>query len=259
MVRQPYANRRLLPDFLIIGAQKSGTTSLHLALSQHPAVQLAFKREVHYFDWNFDRRLEWYRAHFPTRRTRDRSLQRYGEFATGEKSPYYLFDPAVPARVRAILPDVKLIVLLRDPVSRAYSHFHQATRRGIETLSFQEALASEARQVEAAHRPLAGHPHRRSYLARGRYAEQLERWLVHFNREQIHVTLSERFFADPVEVVGQIHEFIGVTRVQPRGLIHWGQAAYRPLSPTLRGELQHAFADDVAKLESILGEDPGWW
>jgi hypothetical protein len=253
----------VLPDFLIIGAQRSGTTSLHSALAQHPAITMSFKREVHYFDWNFDRGIGWYRAHFPTFCARERSLRRRGEFATGEKSPYYLVDPAAPARVRSLLPEVKLIVLLRDPVTRAYSGYRKARAWGRETRSFEDALASELRQSEGPHQPfgprgVSVEQKWRSYIARGRYAEQLGRWLEHFDREQIHVAISERYFADPVRVVGEVVEFIGLTPVAPVNVKGRTNPRYEPLSPALWGQLQAIFADDVRRLTDLLGEDPGW-
>lgn len=263
LARRSTASRRVLPDFLIIGAQKSGTAFLRMSLAQHPAITMAIKPEVHYFDWNSHRGIGWYRAHFPPRSARQRSLHRGEEFATGEKSPYYLFDPAVPVLVRAVLPEVKLIVLLRDPVARAFSHYQQATRRGQETLSFEDAVASELRQGErrcapADPRGRSFDYNRRSYIARGRYAEQLDRWLCHFDREQIHVTVSERFFADPARAVCEIQQFVGLTPVVPENLRH-SRRPYAPMSAALRLQLHEIFADDVGRLAKIIGEDPGWW
>jgi hypothetical protein len=254
----------LLPDFLIIGAQKSGTTSLRLALGQHPAVTMSLKGEVHYFDWNFHRGIDWYRAHFPTRRLRERSLRQRGEFATGEKSPYYLLDPLVPARVRDVLPEAKLVVLLRDPVARALSGYHHARRHGTETLSFEEALACELRQGDrppapADPRSLSLEYNWRSYIARGLYAEQLERWLGCFDRAQIHVALSERYFADPALVVGEIQRFLGLSTVVPPKLTPRGRAGYEPVPDAMRLQLQEIFAPDVRRLTELLGENPGWW
>jgi hypothetical protein len=264
LARRPTSSRRVLPDFLIIGTQRGGTTSLHHALAQHPAITMSFKREVHYFDWNYDRGIEWYRTHFPTRHTQARSLRRNGEFATGEKSPYYLFDPAVPARVRALLPDVKLVVLLRDPVARAFSHYHKASQRGDEPLSLEHALASELRQGKRPRdlsdpRSISSESTSRSYIGRGRYAEQLERWLGEFDHDQIHVTLSERYFADPAEVSREIHRFIGLTPVTPRSFLRQGGVVRTPMPAALRSQLQEIFADDVRRLTGLLGESPGWW
>ena len=128
-----------LPDFVIIGAQRSGTGRLYGLLTRHPDVERASVKEVHYFDRpdNFRRGIEWYRRRFPARR---RGSQRH---ITGEATPSYLVDPPVPERIAEAVPEVRLIVLLRDPVARAYSHFHMAYRKGNETRSFEEAVEEE--------------------------------------------------------------------------------------------------------------------
>src|SRR5438093_4320202 len=133
----PTSKLRVLPDFLIIGAQRAGTTSLYRYLSRHPAVAPAvLAKGAHYFDTAFDRGLPWYRGHFPTRMTAERIRAREGTFATGEGSPYYLFHPLAAERIAAALPGVKLVALLRDPVERASSHWVHEAERGFEQLSF---------------------------------------------------------------------------------------------------------------------------
>jgi Sulfotransferase domain len=145
------AGRRPLPDFLILGAQRSGTTSLYNYLAAHPLVLPAVpSKGVHYFDKHADRSLRWYRAHFPTRAQRRRREHPAGSpTVTGEGSPYYLFHPHGPARAAAAVPDARLIVMLRDPVERAYSHYQQEYARGFEDAgSFEAALDLEPSRLE---------------------------------------------------------------------------------------------------------------
>lgn len=167
------------PNFLIIGVQKGGTTSLYSYLAAHPRVSPALGKEVHYFDFHYGCGERWYRAHFVPQAWSDvRGLQ------TGEASPEYLFCPAAPQRVAAFDPGMKLIVMLRNPVERAYSQYQMSRRRGSETLSFAEALALEPERLEAERRRLGavaaharGKSHRHhSYQSRGYYAEQLKVW-----------------------------------------------------------------------------------
>jgi len=259
-VRRATAAARVLPDYLVIGASRSGTTFLQAALLQHPAV-LGRRREIHYFDWNVERGPGWYGAHFPTRAGADRVRRRHGAFATGERSPNYLFDPAVPRRVRALLPEVRLIVVLRNPVDRALSNFHHARRMGLEWLSFQDALAVERSQLATRCASGGGEsaPGQPEFLARGSYAEQLERWLACFDREQIHVTLSERMFAEPRGVIGDIQRFLGLDPVAPASLAPENTGSYPSMPASVRLELQEFFAADVARLTELLGESPGWW
>ena len=125
---------RDLPDFLIIGAQRCGTTSMYKYLAQHPAVAPAvLSKGVHYFDVNYTRGDAWYRSHFPSRPYKALLSERSGQRAlTGEGSPYYLFHPAVPSRVATTVPNVRLIAMLRNPISRAYSQYQHEVARGFE-------------------------------------------------------------------------------------------------------------------------------
>src|SRR5215470_4416040 len=136
---------RMLPTFLIIGAQRCGTTSLFKAIAEHPAVvPPTFHKGVHYFDINYPRGIDWYQGHFPTRFAGRRATAGLDvPPATGESSPYYLHHPAAPARIAAALPDVKLIALLRDPVERAFSAYKHEVARGFEDQPFERALDLE--------------------------------------------------------------------------------------------------------------------
>ena len=131
---------RLLPDFLISGAQRGGTTSLYNYLQAHPCFELPTTKELHFFDRKFHRGLAWYRAHFPTYLEKCFAQRIQGRaFLTGEATPNYLFHPLVSRRVAEVLPRVKLIVLLRNPVDRAFSHYHHILDLGYEHLPFAEA------------------------------------------------------------------------------------------------------------------------
>lgn len=188
--RRLTASKRGLPDFLIIGAMRAGTTSLHSYINQHPQVAPALRKEIHFFDRNFHKGLGWYRAHFPCCRAPN--------ILTGEDTPYYLFHPAAPRRIMETLPTVTLIAILRHPVNRAYSHYWQKIRRGRETLSFVDALAAEDGRLQGETERLRDDPGHHSfnhnhfaYRARGRYAEQLERWFDLVPRDRLLVVSGE--------------------------------------------------------------------
>jgi hypothetical protein len=248
------------PSFLILGVQKGGTTSLYHYLALHPRVSPALVKEVHYFDFHYGCGASWYRAHFaPQAWLTARGLQ------TGEASPEYLFSPDAPQRVAASLPDVKLIVMLRNPVERAYSQYQMSVRRGSETLPFAEALAREPKRLAVERQQLGaelayarGSSHRhRSYLAKGHYAEQLEAWFRWFPREQFLILESEAFFRAPAEAYGRTLAFLGLPEHRLRdyrNLNGWGYAA---LEPEVRASLEAYFAPHNARLEALL-ERPFW-
>ena len=203
--RRATSRLRLRPTFLVLGAQKSGTTSLHRYLAEHPAVLRASPKEVRYFSRVYDRGDGWYRAQFPLRARRLSRRAQVGVWpAVGEASPQYLFHPLAPARVHAFDPGMKLIAVLRDPVDRAYSQYQMQLRWGFEPGSFEDALDREEAELDAELAKFQDDPpvystlvNRISYVARGRYAEQLERWLTFFPREQLLVLLSDDLADDP--------------------------------------------------------------
>jgi hypothetical protein len=258
----------MLPGFLIAGAARCGTTSLFEVLRQHPAVfgPSLPRKEVHFFDMAYDRGLAWYQCHFPLT-ARARLVTRAADTApvAFEASPYYMFHPLAPERIARDLPGVKLLVLVRDPVERAYSaHAHQVGY-GYETESFERALELEDARLEGeVERILAeptyiSRPHRFSaYRIRGHYADQLERLEEIFGRDRIHVVDSGDFFTDPGPVYDQILNFLG--------LPHIGQPVFtpvnaRPRSPmpeTLRAVLKEHYRPHDERLTPWLGREPSW-
>ena len=256
--RRLTAGRRRLPDFLIIGAQRCGTTSLYRYLQAHPQVRPAYpSKGAHYFDKNAGRSLGWYRAHFPT--AEDGVL-------TGEASPYYLFHPLVPGRVARALPDVRLIAMLRDPVERAYSHYQQEYARGFEDSdSFERALDLEPGRLAGERERMLADPRydsyslqHHSYMARGDYIDQIHAWLEHFPAERLLIVHAERFFADPREGVEQAQRFLGL---EPAGLPEYRKhnaRSYAAMAAATRERLNERFAEPNRRLYAHLGVALRW-
>ncbi len=247
---------RALPDAMIIGAMKSGTSSLHYYLTQHPQVIAPLRKEVHYFDLNFGRGETWYRANFG----------RAGQGGVNiDSSPYYLFHPLVPQRAHALVPQARLIVLLRDPVRRAYSHYWHERDKGREPLSFEDAIAAEADRISRDHERLASGEIERSaahqyfsYLARGRYAEQLERWLSAYPREQLLVLRFEDLAQEPLPVLNRSLHFAGLSPLAAAKLEPRNTRKYPPIDPATAERLRDYFAPHDAALAVLLGEPMRW-
>ena len=236
-----------LPDFLGLGVQKGGTTSLHCLLEQHPEVFLPPVKEVHYFSLNFASGEAWYRSQFASAEPEQRC---------GEITPYYLFHPQVPARVREALPQAKLIVLLRDPVERALSQYFHSRRHGFEPLGLEAALESEPQRLLRAEACLkaADGRHRshqeHSYLSRSRYEQQIPHWLKIFPAHQLLVLRSEDLFEQPATVWEQLLQFLGL-KVFP--VPHLRQPANSG-----RGEADNVSVDVRARLRSELSTTYRW-
>lgn len=200
----PTSGMRMLPDYLIVGAQRCGTTSLHRHLLQHPCVgrTLLGLKGMHYFSTNYRRGWRWYRTHFPTNAYREWVKRKSGhDLIVGEGSPYYIFHPLAAERIAERLPGVKLLVMLRDPVERAYSHYQHMLLEGLEGVAtFEEAierepdrLAGEVEKILADPAYNSFHHQHHSYLARGIYVDQLRPFCSLFPEDQVLVLRSEDF------------------------------------------------------------------
>ena len=251
---------RGLPSLLILGAQRSGSTSLFNYLVQHPDVLPPLGKEIHYFDLHYQRGLNWYRGRFPyAHRLRGGTL-------TLDASPYYLLHPLAPERAARLVPGAKLVALLRNPVERALSHYQHEVRGGRESLPFERAIEQEVERLSGEEERLRSDPtyysfnhHRYSYVRRGRYLEQLRRWVEHFPRSQLLVLQSERLFADPVAATAAVHEFLGVP---PHRLEHYKpflHGAYdRAMPAEVRTRLVEYFEPHNRELYDWLGEEFDW-
>ena len=253
------ASGRTLPAFLIIGAQRSGTTSLYRYLIQHPRVAAAWpSKGVHLFDLEPQRSLRWYRAHFP---------RQSSGLTSGEGAPYYLFHPLAAERAAAALPDVRAIVMLRDPVERAHSQYQQEFARGFEDEeTFERALELEPERLAGEEERLIaepgyrsyGHQHH-SYVARGLYLDQLLRWEAALGKERILTLVADEFFADPAAGYASVLAFLGLPEPPARPAFAAHNARpYSQLAPAIEAALRERFTEPNLRLEQHLGRPLRW-
>lgn len=251
---------RGLPAALIIGAQRSGTTSLFRYLTEHPVVLRPLGKESHYFDLHYGRGVRWYRGRFPfSYRLRSGAM-------TLDASPYYLLHPLAPQRAAQLLPGVKLLAILRNPVERAFSHYQKAVREGREALSFADAIDREAERLAGEEERLRSEPnyysfnhHCCSYTLRGRYVDQLRRWVEHFPRERLMVVQSERMFREPAAVTAEVHQFLGLRPHLLKRYTEFYRGNHgRGIPPDLRSKLVDYFEPYNRELYRWLGEEFDW-
>lgn len=255
--RQATSRWRALPDFLVIGAMKSGTSSLYAAMTDHPRIVWARKKELHFFDG--PRAVEGaraYRTSFPLRRE-----LRARRALTGEATATYVFEPAVLPAVRAMLPDVKLIVSVRDPVDRAISHyFHEVRDARTETLPFAEAIAAEFSRATAAEALLSAgavprHTFRGAYVARGMYADQLRAWTDVFPPEQLLVLVYEELVSAPAHNLAVVWDFLGIED-RPVELPHRNVGAKHAVDDDVVADLRERFRAPNEELADLLESVP---
>lgn len=248
------------PDFIIIGAQKSGTTSLETYISEHPQVIKALKKEVHFWGWHFQRGIDWYLAHFP------QILPNSG-YITGEATPNYLeqlasFDHGIE-RIYQTFPHLKLLVVLRNPIDRAFSQYNHWSSFHWEKRSFIEVVDQELALLEKMPDIPQGNQEYWSntvgYLGRGVYIEFLKKWLEFFPREQFLILGAESFYQQTSATLEIVWQFLNLPSYQLTNYKKMNAGFYSQRIPAeIRSKLHNYFALHNARLEEFLGQKFDW-
>ena len=243
-----------LPDFLIIGAQKCGTTSLYAYLVSHPKINSASRKELHFFDRHFQKGSAWYRSHFNS-----------GNHLTGEATPYYFFHPLGIRRIYSLLPNVKLILLLRNPVDRAFSHYYHEVLSGLENLSFEEAIKEEPKRLSGEVEKMKEQNgyysfayENYSYLERGKYIERIKVLYKTFDPNQIMIIKSEEFFSHPKLITNKVFDFLGLANFDQFSPDVFNHETEGIISSSTRKNLKEFFKPYNEELSSFLKKDFNW-
>jgi hypothetical protein len=261
------APARMVPSFLICGAQRCGTTSMYRTLSQHPGVLKAvLHKGVHYFDNHYDQGMSWYKGHFPLELSARRVERQVGyRPQTFESSPYYMFHPLAAERIARDLPGTKLLVLLRDPVERAYSAHAHELARGYESETFERVLELEESRLQGQAERLVADPTYQShshqhhgYVTRGQYVDHLVRLEGIVGRDRLHVVDSGDFFADPEPTFNQALEFLGLPTADGIRFERHNARPRSPLPEEIRQRLDEHFKPYDERLAQWWGRTPSW-
>ncbi len=262
---------RTVPDFLVVGSKRGGTTSMFNYLMMHPGVLGLYPRprlqkSTDYFFKDFGRGEQWYRSNFHTRGFRDRVGEQIGYAPMGgEASPYYIWDPRVARRAYEVNPDLKAVMLVRNPVERAFSHWQERVHNGVEPLSFEQALAAEDARTDGELERMLDDPSYYSeahdwytYRSRGTYLPQLENWTSVFPADQLMVICSEDMYADVQGTFDRVSAFLGLPAVQLPTTKTFNASRRLPMPEGARRELTDFFAPHDRALSEHLGRPLAW-
>lgn len=266
------SGKRTAPDYLIIGSKRGGTTSLYNYLLRHPGVMRMFpeSRDLKSTDYFFRRgRSEaWYRSHFPTISQRQRKQTELGYApVSGEASPYYCWDPRVAGFAREVAPEVKSILLMREPIRRAWSHYQERVQNGVEPLSFRDALDAEDERLAGERKRMAEDPTYYSttfdwygYRSRGEYLEQIQNWQSHFPPAQLLVLRSEDLYSDTQATFDKVCTFLNLPIVEmpTRKTFNATWRTTDDVPDEARDQLSGHFATQNARLAQFLGRELDW-
>ncbi|WP_164525487.1 sulfotransferase domain-containing protein [Siminovitchia acidinfaciens] len=219
-----------LPDFIIMGEMKCGTTALYRYITDHPKVEPAKRKELAFFHAYYDKGIEWYKSQFPD----------CEQCMTGEATGYLKF-PNVARKIHKVLPKIKLILILRNPVDRAYSHYHMHLRKGIISIPFEKAIQGKS-----------------TYLDKGIYVRKLKRWMEIFPREQFHIVQSEKLYKQPQKTMDEIFKFLGLPRYKLNVYDHHNAGSYSKMNSETRKKLVDYYKPYNEELYQLLGEKFNW-
>ena len=250
---------RVLPDFMVIGVGRSGTTSLFNYLDQHPSIVKSAYDEIGFFDDNFRLGWSWYRSLFPTRMKKEKIKEETGNFLTFDDTPFYIYNEIVAKRIREFFPNGKIIVLLRNPIDRAYSNYILGVRRGDEKRSFEEAVLEEMEHIKQYSEIQIDEFLSQSYLGRGLYALQLEIWFRYFKRENILIIKSEDFSKNTQRTMEQVFRFLDLPNFKIKKLKKLSNVwEYPNMEKKTRDLLREFFRPYNEKLYDMLKIDYNW-
>ena len=256
----------VLPNFLIIGAARSGTTSLYQYLVQHPCIEPCVVKQLHFFDEYYGRGVNWYRANFPTcfKKFKHEKIKKI-KFLTGEATPYYLQNPHAPKRVFELNPKMKLILLLRNPVDRAFSHYKRKWKNGSEKLSFEEATDQENTRIEGEIEKMEKNEnyfsriyHSLSYIHAGLYVIHLKRWLKYFPMDQILILENEEFLRQTPKLYNETLQFLNLPEFNLLDYAKFQQSKPMEMEDQTREKLLNYCKPFNEELFSLIGKKFDW-
>ena len=257
---------RVYPDFIIIGSQKCGTTSLYDYICQHSNVYPAITKQIHYFDFNYNMNNRWYRAFFPSifKKFFIKNILKK-PFLTGEASPDYIDHPYAPIRISKDLPQTKLIAIFRDPVERAYSNYQHNVRDKNENFSFEDALKNEKNRIEKEKTELQNNEFYYSeifrqfrYVERGIYVDQISEWLKFFSKDQILIISTEELQNIPSKVLEHVFSFLDLSyqHIDTSKKLNVGN--YSKMKNETRNYLENFFDSYNKRLYKLINMDFEW-
>ena len=251
---------RVLPDFFVIGVVRSGTTSLFHYLNQHPNIVGASYDELGYFDDNYHLGVNWYKSLFPTIFTKKRIEKEQGKCLSFDDTPFYIYNPQVVRRIHENFPNSKMILLLRNPVDRAYSNYNLSPNR---KLTFEETIENEINEIQNTNLELKDESYLvndfyEKILPRGFYAKQLEVWYKIFPKEKILIKSSEDFANNTDEVLNQIFNFLEIKQVKIKDTKKHNVRKFPPMEQKTRDHLIEFFKPYNESLYKLINKKFDW-
>jgi len=255
---------RVLPDFLIIGAKRCGTTSLFSHLPEHPSIAESHHDNIGFFNDNFHLGVNWYKSFFPTIGYKKKIEKEYGKFLAFDVTTRYMESKSTADNIKKVKPGIKIIVMLRNPIDRAYSQFNVSVKEKTEEISFDEAITEEMNRLKVEildddRQTLLEFPeNNRHYIKKSLYALQLKSWFDIFPKENILVLSTEEFRENEENIYRKIFEFLDIPEIQIKNKMHMEKGEYSPMNEKTRQRLREFFKKHNMELFKLIGNKFDW-
>ena len=254
---------RVIPDFLVIGAKRCGTTSLYQHLPEHPCISKSPYDNMGFFNDNFHLGVNWYKSFFPTTFTRNKIKSKFGDFLAFDVTTKYMEEESTANNVYQTKPNMKIIIILRNPVDRAYSQYHLSVRQAAERRSFEDVVEENMNRLNK-----ESHEHHEikprfsakedNYLKKGLYALQLRYWLKIFPRENILVVSTEEFESNQQIIYNKIFEFLNISKFEVKNTKKMEKGNYQPMKSETRNLLLDYFRPHNHELFELINMEFNW-
>ena len=254
---------RILPECFVIGVVRSGTTSLHHYLGQHPCIGSSAYDEIGYFDDNYHLGINWYKSLFPTKFARDKIIKKHGKFLTYDVTPFYIYKPIVAKRIFELSPKAKIISNLRNPVDRAYSNYILMLQNGGTTKTFEEVVQISMEKIDKNQSKSNDEAYLvntfdENILARGFYADQLKIWFENFQKKQLLIIPSEDLAQKTDEILSKVFEFLDLPYFKIKDFTKHNKREYLPMKNETRKLLIEFYQPHNEKLYSLINQHFDW-
>jgi len=254
---------RVIPDFLVIGAKRCGTTSLYQHLPEHPCISKSPHDNMGFFNDNFHLGVNWYKSFFPTTFTRNKIKSKFGGFLAFDVTTKYMEEESTANNVYQTKPNMKIIIILRNPVDRAYSQYHLSVRQTAERRSFEDVVEENMNRLNK-----ESHEHYEikpkfsakedNYLKKGLYALQLRYWLKIFPRENILIVSTEEFESNQQIIYNKIFEFLNISKFEVKNTKKMQKGNYPPIKSETRNLLLDYFRQHNHELFELINMKFDW-
>ena len=251
------ASSRVLPNFIIAGTVRSGTTSLYNYICNHPSVLPAAYDEIGFFDSNFQLGTMWYQSMFPTKKQMELVQEKTNFCLTGEDTPFYFWNKDAIKRISELIPNCKIIMIFRNPVDRAYSNYQLGKRENKEDLSFEKTIEIEKQIINKGTKNL-NFSEPRTYLIKSLYSLQLKNWLTSFSKDQLYFLSTEQLSSKPNETMSGIFNFLGLSRHTLSEFKKEKKAIYPEMNISTRNDLLEFFKSYNNELFSLIDKNFSW-